>query len=145
MFALFTTNFKRGVQSLKNNPQLIYTIAIAIFIVVAFVFIAQRFSTIAFDAQRRLINVRIGSIHDTFVKFVPDRITDVEYLTAKLESIKESNKTIQEFKIVTQSPEGYKIIASTNKEEVGALDTSHAFIYRVALADPVHSFTQEVK
>ena len=81
MFGFLYSNLKKGIKKVIDNPQLIYTIVVAILITGAFVFMADRFVGIARDAQDRLINVRIGSLQDAFVSFAPDKINDGEYLS----------------------------------------------------------------
>ena len=85
----------------------------------------------------------IGSIQDTFAQFVVPEIGDQAYVTEKMQNIQQNNQTIKDFKIVKMSPDGYRIFASLDQSEVGTLDTKNVFLYRLATADPAHSFTQE--
>jgi signal transduction histidine kinase len=143
MLPSLAEGFKKGVKRVKENPQLLYSIFTAIFIFFAFVFIAYQFIGVAKDAQERLINVRIGSIQDTFAQFVVPEIDDQAYVTEKMNNIQSGNQTIEDFKIVKMTSDGYRIFASLDQTEVGNLDTQNTFLYRLASADPAHSFTQE--
>lgn len=143
MFSTLIHGFQKGVKRVKENPQLLYSVVTAIIIFFAFVFIAYQFIGIARDAQERLINVRIGSIQDTFAQFVIPEIDNQAYVTEKMQNIQNGNQTIKDFKIVKFTPEGYKIFASLDQSEIGNLDTQNTFLYRLATSDPAHSFTQE--
>ncbi|MFA6386175.1 MAG: HAMP domain-containing sensor histidine kinase [Candidatus Paceibacterota bacterium] len=151
MLNFLNLNFKKGVKKISNNPQLIYTIVVALLIVGSFIFMAQRFVSIANDAQERLINVRIGSLQDAFVSFAGDKIDDPQYLNKKIDEIVNTNETIKSFKVIVKKIElnpdtnttetVYKIIASNNKEEVGSNDTEVSFLFTIATGDPTHSIT----
>jgi len=143
MFSALIEGFKKGVKRVKESPQLLYSVITAIIIFFAFVFIAYQFVNIALDAQERLINVRVGSIQDTFAQFVVPEIDNQAYVTEKMQNIQKVNQTIKDFKIIKVTPEGYQIFASLDQTEVGTLDAQNVFLYRLATADPAHSFTQE--
>jgi signal transduction histidine kinase len=155
MFSFLYSNLKKGIQKVTDNPQLIYTIAVAILITGAFVFTTQRFINIANDAQSRLINVRIGSLQDAFVSFAGDKINDPEYLNNKIAYVINNNETIKDFKIVVKKTEinqytgvpivYYNIIASNNKTEIGKIEEQADFLYTLASSDTLHSVTIEFK
>lgn len=154
MFKFFFLNLEKGVKKIVNNPQLIYTVIVAIFITGSFIFMAERFIGIANDAQERLINVRIGSLQDAFVSFAGDKINDSEYLNSKIENIINSNETIRSFKVVVQQATAtqnageaanpYIIIASNNKDEVSKVDDQASFLYTLAIGDPNNSVTVSI-
>ncbi len=154
MFGFLYSNFIKGVKKVTNNPQLIYTIVVAVLITGAFVFMAERFINIANDAQERLINVRIGSLQDAFVSFASDKIDDPEYLNKKIQDVVNTNETIKNFKVVkreviTNSETNevsisYRIIASNNKDEINLADDQASFIFTIAASDPSHSVTIEL-
>lgn len=153
MFDFLYSNFKKGIKKVINNPQLIYTIVIAVLITGAFIFMAGKFISIARDAQDRLINVRIGSLQDAFVSFARDRFNDGEYLNQKIEDVVDINETIKSFQIIqkettidTNTNEAiisYKIIASNNKDEINKTDNQVSFLFTIASSDPSHSVTIE--
>ena len=60
-----------------------------------------------------------------------------------MQNIQKGNPTIKDFKIIKATPDGYQIFASLDQTEVGTMDTQNVFLYRLATADPSHSFTQE--
>lgn len=151
MFSFFFLNFKKGVKKVSDNPQLIYTVIVAVLITGAFIFMAERFINIANDAQERLVNVRVGSLQDAFVSFAGDKINDSEYLNKKIQDIIKTNETIKSFKVVVKktitdssletgrSP--YVIIASNNLEEINIEDDQVSFLYTLASSDPANSMT----
>lgn len=155
MFDFLYINSKKGIDKIKNNPQLFYTILVAILIVSSFIFMAERFVSIANDAGDRLINVRVGSIQDSFVSFAGDKIDDPHYLNTKISEIVGSNETIKNFRIivknkVTDEESGieknlYLILASNEMSEVGKTDTRADFLYTLASGDPNHSLTIQME
>lgn len=154
MFKFFFSNLEKGIKKVVNNPQLIYTVIVAVLITGSFVFMAERFIGIANDAQERLINVRIGSLQDAFVSFAPDKINDPEYLNNKIKDIINSNETIKSFKIIVKKtfvdpnlgtiPNSYVVIASNNLDEINKIDNQDAFLYTLASSDPANSLTAPI-
>ncbi|MFH0755632.1 MAG: HAMP domain-containing sensor histidine kinase [bacterium] len=153
MFDFILTNLKKGIEKIKNNPQLFYTALVALLIIGAFIFITERFVSIANDAGERLINVRIGSIQDSFVSFAKDKIDDPEYLNKKILEIINANETIKTFNIIvkkniaeqssTTSIERYQyiVLASNEKEKIGKTDMQASFLYSLASTDINNSLT----
>ena len=151
MFSFLYSNFKKGIQKVTNNPQLIYTIVVAVLITGSFIFMAERFIGIANDAQERLVNVRIGSLQDAFVSFAGDKIADAPYLNTKIASIVTANETIKSFKVVVKKdftdpnlgiiPNSYVVIASNTPDEINKVDDQASFLYTLASSDPTNSMT----
>lgn len=151
MLGFISSSLKKGIEKLTKNPQLIYTVIIAILITGSFVFMAERFINIANDAEERLINVRIGSLQDAFVSFAKDKIKDTEYLDERIKNIIASNETIKSFKIIEKKtfidkdgiavPNSYVIIASDKKEEVNTMNNKISFLYTLASSEPDNSIT----
>jgi len=154
MFSSVWDTLKKGIDKIRGNPQLLYTVLVAILIVGAFVFMAERFVSIANDAQERLVNVRVGALQDAFVTFAGDRIADTPYLNEKIQDILATNETIKDFTVLTkemnatassssQSP--YTVIASGNLGGPITPDGEADFLYMLATSDPSHSVTIELK
>ena len=151
MSNLTDLSFKKGIEKLKNKPQLVYTIIIAILISGAFVLMSQTFISIANNAQERLINVRVGSIQDSFATFARDNFNNPEYLNKKISDVVANNETIINFKIIekrltvnsrqTSIPFIYVISASNNVNEVGNSEPGAGFLYTLASSDPSNSIT----
>lgn len=151
MFSIFLTNLKKGIQKIVNNPQLIYTVFIALLITGSFIFMAERFIGIANNAQERLINVRIGSLQDAFAPFASEKINDPSYLNQKIQNLINTNETIKSFKVlvkksITDSVSGnasnqYVIISSNNLDEIGKVDNQDSFLYTLASGDVSNSMT----
>jgi len=151
MFNFFFLNLEKGVKKVASNPQLIYTIIVAVLITGSFIFMAEKFIGIANDAEERLINVRIGSLQDAFVSFAGDQIDDSRYLNNKIQEIISTNETIKSFKVVAKktiidSDKGitsnpYVIIASNIREEINKVDDQASFLYTLASSDPNNSMT----
>ena len=151
MFSFLSLNLQKGIKKIAGNPQLIYTIIVAVLITGSFVFMAQRFIGIANDAQERLINVRIGSLQDAFVSFASDKINDSAYLNNQIQNIIKTNETIKSFQVIVKKtivgpdleniPNSYVIIASNNLDEVDKIDNQTSFLYTLAGSDPANSLT----
>lgn len=151
MFDFIFDNSKKGLEKIRNNPQLFYTVTVAVLIVASYVFMAERFASIAIDAGDRLINVRVGSIQDSFVSFAGDKINDSEYLNDKIDEIIQNNETIKNFRIVKKvgsfnernksTTTVYEIVASNDTTQVGKSDLQADFLYSLANSDPNHSLT----
>lgn len=135
---------KAGLSRLRENPQLWWTVFVAIVIFIAFVFIANLFVTIAQDAQDRLINVRVGSIHDTLVQYVNQAAAEPDKLARVISNITAQNPTIMEFRIVSVTLNDAYIVASNNPDEVGMELVQRNPLTTFAFADPNNSFTTEV-
>jgi signal transduction histidine kinase len=136
----------QSIDRIKSNPQLWYTLFVAIMIVLAFVFVANRFVTIAQDAQDRLVNVRVGALQSSFVEFVDDYFeteSELEELQNKIQKIAIGNSTINTFRVVEFENDRVRIIASLNSNEIGSYDTDNQFIYGIAEIDKNSSHTLE--
>jgi len=140
----------KGIAKVTRNPQLLYTIFIALLITGAFIYMAERFIGIAQTAEERLINVRVGSLQDAFVPFAGEKIDDTAYLNEKIKSIVDSNETIENFKIVVKKQIGgallstttaYVIVASNDPSEIGKVDTDDAFLYTLTSGNTTNSLT----
>jgi len=134
---------KTSISKLKQNPQLLWTLVVAIVIFIAFVFIADIFVRVAQDAQDRLINVRMGSIHDTLAQYV-NEVEDEEELNKMIRNISMNNQTIEDFKIISTLGFENTIIASVKSDEVGKVVDSPGQFVMFALTDPDNSYTTEV-
>jgi signal transduction histidine kinase len=135
---------RSGFNKLKQNPQLWWTIVVALIIFLAFVFIANIFVTIAQDAQDRLVNVRIGSIQDTLVQYVND-VESVEEMDEIIKSIASSNETILDFRIISKVGETYVVTASLKENEKGVEVEEISQITKFSITDPDNSYTTEIQ
>jgi signal transduction histidine kinase len=145
MLKKFFPSLNKGVSKLKSHQKLWYTIFVAVLILISFVFVANQFVSIAQDAQDRLVNVRLGSMQDSFVQFAPDYlVTDSEVLRDRIRRIAFADQTIREFKVVEFNSNGDPVVvASLLKKDIGSVDAEHDFNYTVASNDPNSSFTIE--
>ena len=147
MLEFFVSPLTKAFAKVRANPQLLYTILVALVIVGAFIFMAERFVGIATDAQDRLVNVRVGALQDAFVPFAAEHLDDSAYLNEKIRDLVAANPTIQDFRIVKrdEAPSGsdspYIVIASGALTAVGTRDANAEFLYTLAAGDPSHSVT----
>jgi signal transduction histidine kinase len=143
MFDRFFQAVRRGMIRIKDNPQLVYTLVVALVITAAFIFIANRFVTVALDAQDRLVNTRIGALQDAFSVLASDHIDDPQYLQSNIEKLATLNPTIREFKIIRIDTEKPLIIASLDKQEVGMFVSADNILFALASSNHEQSFTVE--
>ncbi len=153
MFNFFSSNLKKGIKKIAGNPQLFLTIVIAVLITGAFVFMAERFISIATRAEERLVNVRVGSLQDAFVSFAREKMNEPAYLNERINDVVETNETIRSFRVIVRTriqveagalPSEYLIVASNNPEEVGKGDAGADFLYNLASVDPSSSLTVSI-
>ena len=137
MFDSIIKNFSRGFLFIKDNPQIIYTVFLIIVIPIAFVYSGKQFLDVAGKNQERLEKQRISLMQDTFAGFVSTKLYDKQFLQERIEYITSKNSTIADFKILSREGDGYMIVASLNKEEIGSFDKDPAdlFMYRGAILD----------
>ena len=137
-------SFWRGFQFLRENPQVFYTIVLAVVIPLAFLFSSQEFLTVAQTTQERLEKERIGIMQDTFVIFAEQKLSDADFLQKKLESIRAQNETFVELKVIRLDEGIPRIIASLKKEEIDTVDKINQQLYAPASINPSTSFIFEI-
>lgn len=137
--------FKRGLAKIASYPQLVYTIAVALIIFVAFVFNAYLFITIASDAQDRLININIGSIQDSFVPFAANTFDDTELLREVIGSVASQNQTILSFRVIEYAEEVPVIRVSLDEFEEGSPLTGDTILLTLANSNPSSSVTMPLR
>ncbi len=138
-----TRALKRGADRIRSTPQLWLTIFVAIAIFGSFLYIANRFTGIARDAQDRLVNVRVGSLQDAFAPLAALFINDTPQLRAYMQDIAGKNPTIAEFLVITQTPNGWTIKTTLDERSIGSTLLGYDFLLSLAVADPSNSFTVE--
>jgi signal transduction histidine kinase len=146
MIKQFWESLKNGTNKIKQNPQLLFSVFVAFVILAAFVFVANRFVTIAEDAQDRLMNIRTGFLLESFVQFTPENFETekgIESLRTKTNTIVAKNPAFRDFRLVRFTDNGPEIILSQNKILIGEIDLAHDFLYDIARTDTDESYTAE--
>jgi signal transduction histidine kinase len=138
-----TRTISRGLTKIFANPQLWLTVFVAVAIFISFIYIANRFSTIAQDAQDRLVNVRVGSLQDAFAPLSALYIQDPEKLSAYMRNMAERNPTIVEFLAVEKKDDAWIITSALNEAQRNTNLVGYDFVLSLALAEPAQSFTVE--
>lgn len=133
----------RGLAKIFANPQLWLTVLVAVSIFVSFIYIANRFSSIAQDAQDRLVNVRVGSLQDAFAPLSALYIREPEKLSAYMREMAERNPTIVEFLAVEKMEDAWIITSAMSEPQRGTNLVGYDFVLSLALAEPEQSFTVE--
>jgi signal transduction histidine kinase len=142
----YTRYIETGVAFVRDHPQLWFTAFVGISILGAFLLVSYRFASIAQEAQEELINVRIGSILDTFVVFAPEVLNNQERIRSHIQTIAAQNTTIEQFSLV--APHGnnaYRQYITLSGEREGTLiDDSLVHFIRFAEIDPENAYTMPV-
>src|SRR3989344_2169828 len=142
MSDFFTANLTRGSVFVRRNPQALYSLIVLIIIVSAFIFMAQRFVSVTLETKERLQDVRTGAIHDTFVQFAPEKLSDAAFITRVLKQIATANPSITEFRVSSFDGDTYSVIASLEGSEVGKVDReSGQKLYQLSSVDVTTSYT----
>lgn len=143
MIDFIKSGFRRGIKQVQDNPQLVWTLLTAIVIFFGFLYASNNFLLIARDAQDRLINVRVGSMHDVLKEFAPSYLNQPDKLSEILKSIAQDNETIREFRVVLFQDNERVIISSIDEKEIGTTDKGNDFLYDLASVKMDHSLTIE--
>ncbi len=128
---------------IKKNPQLFWTIFVAIVITGAFIVIANLFISIASDAQDRLVNIRIGSIQDSLSEFVILDEDSKEKNKQAIVNLMSQNPTILEFTFYKKEENGFVIYASSNTQKEGESVEDISPVAQIALNDNSSSYTTQ--
>ncbi len=134
---------KDGLIQFKNHPQLWLTVFVAIAIFSSYLFIANRFVSIAKQAQDELVNVRIGSLQDAFVPLASILFDEPDLLRKHMIRLVRLNPTIVDFMIVQKVDGRWKIIYSVDRKKEGTDLIGYDIVLSLAEANPDNSFTVE--
>ena len=140
MFVPLLENLRAGTRFIRENPQVVSTITIAVIIIASFIFISDRFLNVASSTQERLIEDRIASAIDVFAIFAGEKFDNPGDLSLKAGLVLAENDTFTSLKVVRAFGQKYEVIASTNPNEIGTTDSENAQWYGFALADPTGHF-----
>lgn len=133
----------RGFTRMFTNPQLWLTVFVAIAIFVSFIYIANRFSGIAEDAQNRLVNVRVGSLQDAFAPLSALYMSDPDVLSGYMQDMADANPTIVEFLAVQRQGDAWIITSALDYRQRNTNLVGYDFVLSLAVADTSQSFTVE--
>ncbi len=139
--------FKFGLRQFVEHPQLWLTVLVTVSIFFSYLYIANRFITIAKNAQEELVNVRVGALQDAFAPLASILFNKKEVLREHIHEIANLNPTIQNFFIVKKdaSSNRWKIITALDKKKEGTDLLEYNLILDLASAKPGNSFTRELQ
>lgn len=132
-----------GLKRLRDSPQLLITLGVALAIFGSFIFMADRFVGIAQDAQEQLIRTRIGSVHDVLALTIPRQYADRQAVREYMQQIMLLNPTITEFSIVMKGQDGWYVTLAHNEGREGEKVIGYDLLLSLASQDMQHSFTSE--
>lgn len=144
MKAFLKETLMRGLNFVRDNPQVIYTFFLVVAIPLAFFFTGEQFLKVARENQDKLERNRIGILEETFALFAGEYMDDAPSLNARIASLVKENETIKTFQVLGLSDgEAYPIIASMVDEEVGATvtpDKLSMFLFGSVMGSPRETF-----
>jgi len=133
---------RSGVRQLLDHPQLWLTVVVAVAIVGSFVYMADRFLSIAQDAQDRLTDVRVGALQDAFSPLAAELWDKPDVLQGYMQRMTELNPTIVEFDIVTQNAsDTWQVLLSAEPQNEGQQVYRQDLLLSLAKSDPSNSYT----
>jgi signal transduction histidine kinase len=142
----FTSALKNGFNKLRDNPQLWFSVFVALVILFSFIFVTNRFITIAQDAQDNLVNIRMGFMLESFVEFAPEDFETKEginRLQSIITRISFRNSSITSFKIVEFQNGEPVIVASLQNDLIGTIDSQNKSFYNIGKINTEDSYTLE--
>ncbi len=142
--------FTRGINFVRNNPQIIYTLFLVVAIPAAFFFTSEQFLRVASDNQDRLEQSRVALLLDAIIEFLPQN-ADSAYLNTRLMALAKENETISNFEVITpkavatdtEQVMSYQVFSSLNEEHVGKElqpDEITDILMRLARADETQAY-----
>ena len=142
--------FTRGINFVRNNPQIIYTLFLVIAIPVAFFFTSEQFLRVATDNQDRLERSRVALLLDAIIEFLPEN-ADSGYINTRLKALAKENETISNFEVIVPGPTAtdtkqvmsYQVFASLNEKHIGKElqpDEITDILMRLARADETQAY-----
>jgi len=135
--ALITAIYK-GVEYIRNHPQLLMTLLLIIVIPIAFLLSGQQFLSAARDNQERLEKDRIGIMHDILASFLAASNFNAEIIQTEIEHIATLNSDITKFRIAKEEGNDIRIIASLDTELINTL-ARDPNTYRIGNTNPNES------
>lgn len=135
---------REGVRQFTEHPQLFLTLLVAIAILCSYLFLAERFISIATDAQDRLINVRVGAMQDAFAPLAGELLATPDVLREHMRTIASQNQTIVEFFILEEvEPQTWYTLVSLDKEKEYFPYDGYDIVLGLASNDPSNSYTTQ--
>tara|TARA_Y100000310_G_scaffold331037_1_gene403884 strand:- start:6944 stop:8296 length:1353 start_codon:yes stop_codon:yes gene_type:complete len=141
---IFQANLGRGIELIRRNPQILYTVFLGAIIIASFIFISQLFLDIVVETQERFEKHRLSSMHDAFVELAQRDISDTQFLSDTISELAGRNETITSFRVIQDNGTDNIIIASLDQDEINTPDDTSEHIYQTTYIDPDSSFSFEI-
>ncbi len=137
-------HLERGWSFIRSHPQIIYTILLLICIPTAYIISAQWFLTVANENQERIERESIGLLQSTIVHVVGRELDDLSSVSRELAALRQYSESIALMRLVRLSSDGtYEIVASSDTNEIGTIDTGNLLGYREVALEPSRSLIFE--
>ncbi len=128
-----------GVGYIREHPQMLMTLVLAVIIPIAFLVNGQQFLSAAKTNQERLEKDRIGMLHDIFSGYLIATNFDQVKIQSEIVRLAELNPDIKKFQIVQDDEREFKIIASIDSTQIDTM-VLNPDSYRSANINPNESF-----
>ncbi len=142
----FTELFARGIEFVRDNPQIVYTLFLVFAIPLAFVATSDRFLSVARENQDRLEQSRVSQLGDTLALALP-LATGTARAKETISALRSANETvtaIEVFVATSSVPAGsYLHLHSLSPENEGGEftpDEISSALIRFAKTDPERTF-----
>lgn len=147
MLSRLRKDFTRGLNFIRDNPQILYTVFLLIVIPIAFLASGQKFLDVATKNQERLEKEKIGIMQDIFaISSLSKRGSldeNADFLQSIILDINRQNPAIDKFKILARKGGNNIVIASLDTSEIGQEDKVNENFYGIAVVNPNSSFISE--
>ena len=138
MKRLLTTHLEDGVDYVREHPQLLMTIVLAVIIPVAFLVSGQQFLNAARTNQERLEMDRVGMMHDLFSAFLVATKFNQSQIQAEMQSLVALNPDITKMNVAREEGADVRIIASLDPSQIEAY-ANEPNTYRIGNTNPNES------
>jgi signal transduction histidine kinase len=132
------TPFVRGVAYVREHPQLLMTIALAVVIPIAFLVSGQQFLSAARENQERLEKDRVGIVHDLIAALMVATSFDTDRVQSELVRLGEQNPDITKLRIGREEGSDVLIVASIEPTLIGTF-AEEPNTYRLGNTNPNES------
>ena len=122
MISKLLNTLERGWAVLTSNNNLLFVGALVFIFPILFIYITQSFFATAYDNIETSEKRRIGILHDSLSEVV--KVADVTEVQAAIAGIAKENPDITEIRVLTQTAEGIKILASLDPNRIGTLEAN---------------------
>jgi signal transduction histidine kinase len=125
----------RGIDYIKDHPQLLMTLLLVVVIPIAFLISGQQFLSAARSNQERLEMDRVGMMHDLFSAYIRAVNFEPATIQREIEVLASVNPDITKFQLAREENNQVRIIASLDPNEIETVAENQT-AYRLGNTNP---------